>query len=334
MSRSIIVLPDDSARPIVDAINNARKSLRIKMFTFSDPTLIQAVIAAQRRGVNVRIMLNPARRSGEEENAETRKQLIKAGIDVIDSNPAFDVTHEKSMVIDDETAYVKSLNWQTKNFTETRDYAVVTSHKHEVDEIIQCFEADWTRGEFSPGDHSHLIWCVGNGRQRLGQLIDDAKHSLWMQNERYQDPVIIEHIVRAKVRGVKVHVMARPPHKLKKEKLVEGVSGLRILRDVGIQIHKLKHVKLHAKVLLADGERAIIGSINLAPGSFDSRRELAIEVRDKHVVDRIHEVLKLDWEHSRPLDLTDEGLLAELEGYDENLAEDLALESAPHQKRD
>ncbi|HYK36588.1 phospholipase D-like domain-containing protein [Alloacidobacterium sp.] len=293
MSRSVIVLPDDSGSPIVEAINNSKTSLRIKMFTFSDPTLIQAVIDAHQRGVKVRIMLNPARRSGEKENDETRSQLLAAGVEVIDSNPAFDVTHEKSMVVDDQTAFVKSLNWQTKNLTETRDYAIVTTHKHEVNEIIECFEADWTRGEFTPGESSHLIWCVGNGRQRLGKFIDEAKESLWLQNERYQDPVIIEHIVRAKERGVKIHIMARPPHNLKKEKLVEGVSGLRILQDLGVKIHKLKHIKLHAKVLLADGERAIIGSINLAPGSFDSRRELAIEVRDKHVVDRIHECLNM-----------------------------------------
>ena len=329
MSRSVIVLPDDSARPIVEAINAAEKSIRIKMFIFSDPTLLQAVIAAHRRGVKVRIMLNPARRSGEEENAESRKLLTAAGIEVIDSNPAFDVTHEKSMVIDDVTAFIKSLNWQTKNLTVTRDYAVVTTHKHEVDEVIECFEADWNRTEFTPGDHSHLIWCVGNGRQRMGQLIDDAKHSLWLQNERYQDPVIIEHLVRAKRRGVQVRIMARPPHKLKKEKLIEGVSGLRTLVDVGAKIHKLKHVKLHAKVILADGARAIVGSINLAPGSFDSRRELAIEVQDEHVVHRIHDVIRHDWENSRPLDLTDEGLLAELEDYDENVAEDLAIECDP-----
>ena len=30
MERTLIVLPDDSARPIVDAINHAQKSLRIK----------------------------------------------------------------------------------------------------------------------------------------------------------------------------------------------------------------------------------------------------------------------------------------------------------------
>jgi cardiolipin synthase A/B len=326
MSRSILVLPDDTAKPILDAINGAARSLRIKMFLFSDPSLLEAVIAAHRRQVQVRIMLNPARRSGEKENEQTRKILTDAGIEVFDSNPHFDLTHEKSMVIDDRTAYVKSLNWQTKNLTVTRDYAVVTTHKHEVDEIIECFEADWSRSTFTPGDHSHLIWCVGNGRQRMGDLIDGAKHTLWLQNERYQDPVILEHIVRARRRGVHVNVMARPPHKLKQGKLGEGVSGLRILEDVGAKIHKLKHVKLHAKLLFADGERAIVGSINIAPGSFDSRRELAIEVRDEQVTSRIHDILQGDWKNSKALDLSDEALLKELEEHDPNVAEDLGLD--------
>ena len=172
-----------------------------------------------------------------------------------------------------------------------------------------------------------MIWCIGNGRQRIGQFIDEAKHSLWVQNERYQDPVIIERLVRANGRGVKVHVLARPPHKLKKEKLVEGVGGLRILDDVGVKVHKLKGLKLHAKLLFADGVRGIIGSINLAPGSFDSRRELAIEVHDGDIVDRLHTIVRQDWENSRPLDLTDEGLLAELEDKDEHVAEDLAIQT-------
>jgi len=32
-----------------------------------------------------------------------------------------------------------------------------------------------------------------------------------------------------------------------------------------------------------------------------------------------------DWKNSRPIDLSDEGLMADLEDVDENLAEDLAL---------
>jgi phosphatidylserine/phosphatidylglycerophosphate/cardiolipin synthase-like enzyme len=323
MSRSLIVLPDDSVQPILDAIDGAKKSLRIKMFIFTDSSLLDAVIAAHRRGVNVRIMLNPKRRSGVSENDESRSKLEAAGIEVRDSNPAFDLTHEKSMVVDDKTAFVKSLNWQTKNLTGTRDYAVVTRHAHEVEEIINGFEADWSRQDFAS---KHLIWCRGNGRERITHYINQAKHSLWLQNERYQDQMMIECLVRAKERGVKVHVMARPAHTLKKDKLIEGVGGLRILRDVGVKIRKLKKLKLHAKMLLADGERAIIGSINLAPGSFDSRRELAIEVDDKHIVDRLHEIVKRDWKNSHPMDLSDEGLLADLEKHGGKGLEEIGLE--------
>jgi len=82
--------------------------------------------------------------------------------------------------------------------------------------------------------------------------------------------VIIEHLIRAARRGVKVDVLVRPPHTLKREKLAEGVGGLRIMDDVGIKIH----------------------------------------------VDRLRKVAKHDWEHSHALDLSDEGLLADLDGVD------------------
>jgi cardiolipin synthase A/B len=333
MSRSLIVLPDDSAKPILEAINNAKKSLRVKMFVFSDPALLKAVIAARKRGVDVRIMLNPSRRSGKAENKQSRKMLKAAGVNVIDSNPCFGMTHEKSMVVDDTNAFVKSLNWETKNLTETRDFAIVTSHKREVREIINCFEADWKRKPFDTGENAHLIWCTGNGRERIARAIDAAKHSIFTQNERYQDAVIIERLVRAQMRGVKVHVMARPPHKLSKEKLTEGVGGLRTMQDVGIKIHKLKHLKLHAKMLLIDHKRVIVGSINLAPGSFDSRRELAIDVRDRHIVKRMIKIVRHDWKHSHPLDLTDAGLLAELERHHIDPEDELAIVDGQKKKK-
>jgi cardiolipin synthase A/B len=323
--RTIIILPDDTKKPIIDAIEAAKKSIKIKMFVFSDPDLINATIAAKKRGIDVQVMLNPARRSGEEENSDTRKQLEAAGIEVRDSNPAFGLTHEKSMVIDEEVAFIKSLNWATKNLTLTRDYAVTTNHKHEVDEVVAGFVADWERTNFDPGEHAHMIWCTGNGRDRIARFIDEAKHSLFVQNERYQDSVIIERLVRAKMRGIKVHVMARPPHSLKKEKLVEAVGGLRIMDDVGIKIHTLRHLKLHGKMLIADGCRAIVGSINLAPGSFDDRRELAIEVHDEDIVERLQKIAHEDWGNSHPLDLTDEGLISDLEDKGDGGEESLAL---------
>ena len=311
--RSIIVFPDDTVKSILDAINAANKTILIKMFLFSDPGLLDAVIAAKQRGVKVKVMLNASRRNGQDENEDTRIKLEAAGIEVRDTNPSFIITHEKSMVVDSKLAFVKSLNWETKNLTETRDYAIITSHPREVEEIILCFEADWHRKDFNPGADACLIWCSFNGRARIARFIDQAKHTLFVQNERFQDLVIIERIVRAASRGVKVHVMVPPPHTLKMEKIVEGVGGVRLMDDVGIKIHKLKHLKLHGKMILADGCQAIIGSINLAPGSFDHRRELAIEVHDEEVIDRLQKIAHHDWENSHTLDLSDEGLFDDLE---------------------
>ncbi len=331
--RSIIILPDDTGQSIIEAIHAAEKIIRIKMFLFSDPGLINAVIAARNRGVKVKVMLNPNRRNGEEENEDTRKILEEAGIEVRDSNPSFIITHEKSMIIDDQKAFIKSLNWETKNLTETRDYAIITTHPHEVEEITMCFEADWHRKEFDPGENSRLIWCSLNGRARIARFIDETKHTLFVQNERFQDLVIIERLVHAASRGVKVHVMARPPHTLKVEKLVEGVGGLRIMDDVGIKIHKLKSLKLHGKMLLADGCRAIVGSINLTPGSFDHRRELAIEVHDTEVIERLEKIAHFDWEHSHILDLSDQGLFEDLENRGTGGAEKLVLNNEQPKKK-
>ena len=315
MSHSLIVLPEDTAQPILDALSAAKRSIQIRMFLFTDPGLTDAVIAAKRRGLKVRVMLNPARRSGQSENDETSAKLAQAGIEVRDSNPAFELTHQKSMVIDEEIGFVESFNWESRDLTVTRDYAVITTDKSEVAEMVACFEADWVREDFTPSRHSELIWCPNNGRERIAEFIDSANHSLWLQNERYQDMVIIERLVRAVNRGVRVRIMARALHKLKRKKLFEGVSGLRIVHDVGAKVRTLRDLKLHGKIMIADDERAIVGSINLSPGSFDDRRELAVETSSKHVVRRLVETAHHDWKRSRKLPLSDEAVLADLEGH-------------------
>jgi phosphatidylserine/phosphatidylglycerophosphate/cardiolipin synthase-like enzyme len=229
------------------------------------------------------------------------------------------------MVVDEKQALIQSLNWATKNLEEARDYAVVTTRRHDIAEILDCFEADWYRKAFTPRNKSHLVWCPGPGRDRICRFIDRAQHTLFVQNERFQDAVVNERLVRAVKRGVKVHVMVRQPHTLDRDKLVEGVGGLRILDDVGVKIHKLKKLRLHGKILLADNLAAIVGSINFAPGSLDDRRELSIKVGDPEVVHRLRKVARHDWKHSHPIDLSDEGLRLDLEQRLEGSRELLGL---------
>ena len=95
----------------------------------------------------------------------------------------------------------------------------------------------------------------------------------------------------------------------------------------------MKDVSLHAKMLVVDGLSAIVGSMNLAPGSFDSRRELGIQTRDDAVVERLEKVAHHDWKHSRPLDLSDEGLRADLETRIEDADTLLALNGSHVHRR-
>jgi phosphatidylserine/phosphatidylglycerophosphate/cardiolipin synthase-like enzyme len=323
--RRLIVMPDDGIQPLLAAIASANRSIEIKMFLFSEARLIRAVIEAHQRGVKTRVMLNPARRSGEADNDATHEMLAGAGVDVRSTHPDFQVTHEKSMVIDEEVAYIKSLNWAPKHFEQTRDYAVTTTHAEEVAEVLACFNADWDRRSFEGDMASLLIWCRGNGRERIVRFIDRASHSLFLQNERYQDMTVVEHLVRSHRRGVKVHLMSLSPHALKGAKLQEGVNALRMMEDVGIKIHKLKGLHLHAKMMLADNERAIVGSMNFSPGSFDQRRELAIEVSNEGIIKRLRHVFEHDWNNSHRMDLTDEGLLKDLEKHGRSDSGSLAL---------
>ncbi|HEY8244923.1 MAG: phospholipase D-like domain-containing protein [Vicinamibacteria bacterium] len=330
MGRGLVILPDDGAAPLVDAIRGATSSLRLKMFVLTHEKLIGELIAAHGRGLMVRVMLNPARRNGKEDNVASRYALVAAGVAVQDSSPAFELTHEKSLVVDGTAAYVMSLNWEKRNLRKTRDFAVATTERDEVDEIAACFDADWARVPFAPPVSSALVWCNRNARERFARFVDAATSTLWLQNERYQDPVVVERIVRAANRGVDVRALARRPHALKEAKLVEGLAGLRAMQDAGAKVHRMKGLKLHGKVMIADGARAIVGSVNLTPGSFDARRDLAIEVDDPAVVAPLAKIAEQDWSDSLSLDLSDRAVLADLARHGQlsrvaRVALDLAL---------
>jgi phosphatidylserine/phosphatidylglycerophosphate/cardiolipin synthase-like enzyme len=305
-------MPDDGIIPLVNAIEGATTSIDIKMFAFAHEILSGVIMTAHRRGVRVRVMLNPERRTGYADNSDSFVQLRAAGLEVKETNPIFEVSHEKTCVIDGKTAIVQSFNWLPEGLSK-RDYAITTNDPAEVADIMACFEADWTRDPFEAGCHPAVIWCRGNGRKIMGAFIDDAKTTLHIQNERFDDMTMLEHLVRAAQRGVRLHVLADLAHHFKPKKVLNGIASLRILADVGAKVHHIKG--LHAKMMLADGQRAIVGSINLSPGSFDDRRELALQTDTPEVIERLEKYFHHDWKHSHKVDLTDQGIVRDLERH-------------------
>ena len=296
--RTLIVEPDDTILPVLGLITMAVRSIDVKQFTLDEPRLVQALVEAKQRGLAVRVRLNPHRSSGDRANDDTFAALGRAEVPVQWTNPAFAVTHEKSMVIDGDRALVATFNFSDKYFTQTRDYGIVTTDPAQIAQIRHGFEADWARAAFAPDDGASLLWSTSNSRRIMARFVDEARKSLCVQHPKFVDATMLARLVEAHARGVHVKILCGGKHGISDTDIPDTFSSLRILERFGVKVHRQKQPKLHAKLLLADGARALVGSMNIDRSAFDVRRELGIIVDDTLIVQRLHEVFDRDWDAS------------------------------------
>lgn len=301
----VIVEPDDGVDPVREFIMSAQSSLLIKQFTFTEPTLMEAVIDRKKAGIDVRIMLNPQRSGGDRANDESYETLKSAGIDVQWSSPKFYVTHEKSIVVDDTAAMVATYNLMTKYFTLTRDYGIITHDPLHVAQIIDVFNADWEHRDFTPASYEGLLWSNSNSRYHMARFIDTAQRHLYIQHPKYVDAVILDHIAAAAHRGVKVKVLCGGKHGISEWDILDTFASLRTLRRLGVKVRKQKNLRVHAKLLIVDDSSVLVGSMNIDRSAFDLRRELGITTDDLDVVARLRQVFLSDWEISHHYDPPD-----------------------------
>jgi cardiolipin synthase len=301
----LIVQPDDGIEPVLGLLAEARRSLRTVQFTLDDPRFVEALVDAHRRGVAVHVLLNPHKSSGERANDATFERLHRAGIAVAWSNPRFPVTHEKAIVVDDERALVASFNLSPKYFGETRDHGLLTEDPAQVSAITRAFHADWHHKAFTPDDETGLVWSPDNARRMIATFIDRARHTLDVQHPKFVDATVIDRLAAAQDRGVRVRILCGGKHGLSPWDVYDTFASLRILERADVHVRRQKHLKVHAKMLLADGEAALLGSMNLDRSAFDLRRELGVVVDAPRVVDRLGALFDHDWhkgEHWTPPD--------------------------------
>ena len=305
----LLTMPTDGVESVTRLIDGAVMSIRIKMFEFESAALVDALIAAKKRGIEITVLLNPARTNGARPNDETMTRLREADITADWTSHHFKITHEKSMVVDDETALISTFNWADKYFTKTRDYALLIDDPCIVAEIIRCFEAD-RRGEAFEASHdTPLAWGNRTARAAVAHFIDSAKHRLLIQHPKFRDSAILDHVLAALDRGVSVRFLCGGLHGIEKPDLVPTLSYQRILARTGVKVRKQHGVKLHAKILIADGERAMLGSMNIDRDAYDVRRELGIIFDDEATVAKLKAQFDADWHEAKryepvdPLDL-------------------------------
>jgi phosphatidylserine/phosphatidylglycerophosphate/cardiolipin synthase-like enzyme len=142
----------DPAQHILELVNDAHEQIRIDIYGFTWPPLMDALIAAHARGVDVSIVADHTQAEGTAEKPQLQR-LVDAGIPVlIGTSSRGAIDHSKYVIVDGATVGFGSFNFsasalaQDNTFTETNDSAMVAT-----------FLANWMR-VYSDATGKHPDW--------------------------------------------------------------------------------------------------------------------------------------------------------------------------------
>lgn len=291
---SLVTEPNDGMQPIYALMSSARHELDMTMYELADPQAVAILEADAARRVVVRVLLDRDY-SGASVNAAAYRALGSHGVQVRWA-PAGTIFHQKTITVDDHTSAIMSLNLTSEYYSSTRDFAVITTSHSDVAAIEQAFGADWTNSgapQTGPAG-TNLVWSPGAEAPILA-MIETAQQSLLVENEEMSDADVTTALEAAARRGVKVEVVmtyssdwASEFHDL----VAAGVKVSTYASDASLYIH--------AKVIVAGGTKAFVGSQNFSVSSLDYNRELGIITTDPNLVQPIARTVSADFAGATP----------------------------------
>ncbi|MBX7237327.1 MAG: hypothetical protein K1X65_23295 [Caldilineales bacterium] len=301
----LLVLPDDGPAAVIALIDGAQESIRFKIYLLTSDEIIAALAAAANRGVEVRVLIEQNPVGGGESNQQSADRLKEAGVSVRWAPSLYQLTHEKSLLVDDRQALVSTFNYTKSSFANNREYGLLTADPALVSEIAAIFDADWTGKPYERVRNPALVVSPLNSRPQIEALIDGAQKSLWLEENTLLDDDIAGRLAAAAQRGVEVRFLG--PLRTDEEDLAE--PNYRRLQAAGAQVSRLAAPYVHAKVIVADGKRALVGSINLSAASLNKNRELGLVTEDAAIIARLQKTFEGDWQLARQVRAAPTGVI-------------------------
>jgi cardiolipin synthase len=290
---SLVTEPAAGDAPFVRLIAHAHHSVELTMYELSDNKIDQALIAAHRRKVKVRVLLDGGyygdRSTGI--SPEAYKDLATHGVDVQWTPKYFALTHQKTLTVDGKVSAIMTLNLTSIYYPTSRDFAILDRQPRDVRAIVATFNADWSGHKLDnpPRGSGDLVWSPGALGIQLG-LINQAKHSLDIENEEMDDSTITNALCAAARRGVAVRIVMTYSS--------EWSDAFHQLQGCGVKIHLFhgEHpLYIHAKEIDVDDSIVNLGSQNFSANSLEHNRELGIIVSNKRIIAALKHTFNSDF---------------------------------------
>ncbi len=286
---SAFVEPDDGLAPVLSRIQAATEQILVEVYIISDPQIIAGLVAADRRGVDVKVILEEKPFGGNNLNQKSKKTLESGGVEAHWSRKAFRFTHEKAIIFDNQETCILNANLSTSAFTKNREFSICTQNPGEVKELQNIFWADWRNVSFLATEPNLVVSPI-NSRGKLVSLLQQAESHIEIVMEILDDEEII-NVLKNKAQVMSIRVLVPSP-----EQILADRDGAEQIGRSGGWVRELKSPYLHAKLILVDGKRAYVGSVNLTQNSFDQNREVGIIVSQPEIVQRFLTIFDRDWQ--------------------------------------
>ena len=276
-------------------IDQARVSVHVEVYEFNHPLLVDAVVRAHARGVDVTVIDDPS----EVSSAATAQRLRGGGVTVIDYPVRkLMIDHVKLLVADASVAVVGGINWGTAS-PANHDYDAMIRGPA-VGNLDRVFDRDLiTCGvpmaipapQLDSGITVASTLPGAEIRPLALQLIDAAAHSLRLELFVLTDTAIVKALETAHQRGVDVRLLLDPSQHSSDPSYQSLLAS-----GVPVRWYRTRGELLHAKAIVADSDGVLFGSANWSGGGFERNHELDIEMpRAPIAAEQIQDQMALDW---------------------------------------
>ena len=274
----------------LESVRSAKKSILIMTFTLSDMEMIQAINQKAQEGVKVTVIMNKDHMGTIQANKHPNIELL--------TRSGEGRYHHKVLVIDQSLTWLGSANFspdalttQTNTMTivhnqELANYLhdeidVIKGFKQREKKIPPIFTAGGQKVELLYFPHvpelnplsSPEKYLNNQGRQRILDLINQAKHHLRFFVCVWTDTELAQAAVAAKNRGVNVEAMIWGQ--------ADSLAIINQLAMGGVSVKSIGHLPLvHNKMMVVDDSILVNGSANWSKSWFSRNDESYLVVHD------------------------------------------------------
>jgi len=131
------IAPDSNIEnKILTQLSNAKKSIYIMMFAFTNPKIANALLDAKQKGINIKIVIDKVQ--NHYQKYSVYQKLKQNGIDIIEDKNKFKL-HHKVLIIDESTTITGSYNFTKKANDKNAENIIILKEREITQKYLQEF---------------------------------------------------------------------------------------------------------------------------------------------------------------------------------------------------